>query len=405
MPGVPSRRLSMPRLLLFSTASTVLFFVIAEMIARAFAPADCTSPARFARYLEAIDSHGPVDLKTSLERSLPMPYDPYLIWHPVLNYRGPNLGVEVVHNSQGLRSPEIPLAPPPGTARVLLTGDSTIYGHGVPGESTVRAGLEAELARRFPGRTIQVINGGVPGYSSLQALNQLRRITGRYHPDIVVVANIWSDCALDTFEDKAVIYGTGVAEPLNRAAQWVDERLSPRSALYCAARHLVYRLRHRECQGMPPLCGPDEAKLGKTPANVVAQPGTKRPPAGRPRVRLEDYRANLQALEARSRKLGAVTVFMMLANGVELGEYDDPDGTMGDYPAYREVMRAVAREAGAPLLELTPLFRQAREAGSGPLFLDRVHPNATGHRLMAAALAERLADTPETRAALQRADR
>ncbi len=395
------RPMPTPRLVLFSAAATLLFFLLAELAARLAVPADCTSSARFSRYLQAVGSRGPEDLETSLKRSVPMPYDPYLIWHPVLNYRGPNLGVEVVHNSQGLRSPEIPFDPPPGTSRVLLLGDSTIYGHGVPAGATLRDVLEAELKQRLPGSTVEVINGGVPGYSSLQSLNQLRRLTGRYHPDVVVIANLWSDCALDTFEDKVVIYGKGVAVPWHRAAQWIDEVLAPRSALYCLARRLVYRLRHQGCRGRPPLCGPDEAELGKA-TNLVSQPGTSRPPASRPRVRLADYRANLRALVARVRRLHAVPVFLMLACGVELGEFEDPEGTMGDYQAYRRVMRDVAEETGTLLLELPPLFRRLHDQGLGPLFLDRVHPNATGHRIMADALARFLVSHQETRRALVR---
>ncbi len=398
-------RLPLSRLIGFSLLATLLFFALAELVARAFLPADCTSPARFARYLEQVGSTSPENLKESLARSVPMPYDPYLIWHPVLNYRGPNLGVEVVHNSQGLRSPEIPFDPPPKTSRILLTGDSTIYGHGVPENKTLRSRLEVELNRRLRGGTVQVINGGVPGYSSLQSLNQLRRITGRFHPDVVVVANLWSDCALDTFQDREVIYGTGLAVPFHRAGQWIDELLSPHSALYCGARRLVYRLRRLGCKGRPPLCGPDESALGKGEAQVVAQPGTGRPPRSRPRVPLEDYRKNLEAIEAYASGLGAKVVFLVLANGVELGEYDDSEDTMGDYPAYRKAMREVARATGAPLLDLTPLFQRAAREGVGPLFMDRVHPNATGHRLMADALADFLLEDPTIRPAIEGAAR
>lgn len=91
------------------------------------------------------------------------------------------------HNSRGFRSPEIPLQKPPGRLRVLMVGDSMVYGIGVENEET----FSAEMERREP--RLQVINAGVPAYSGAEELVQLREEIGPLDPDIVVVAYFWND--------------------------------------------------------------------------------------------------------------------------------------------------------------------------------------------------------------------
>lgn len=119
----------------------------------------------------------------------------------LLNYRlKPNLDVERVQtNSHGLRDPERPLAKPEGARRVLVLGDSFTFGSGPidASDGFVRR-LDAAL-----GDAVQVINAGVPGYSTVQEANWLERDGLAWEPDAIVVAffvgnDVWENLDPDT---------------------------------------------------------------------------------------------------------------------------------------------------------------------------------------------------------------
>jgi GDSL-like Lipase/Acylhydrolase family len=74
----------------------------------------------------------------------------------------------------------------PGVVRILLFGDSTVVGRGVPPDRTVHADLERLL--RGAGKRVEVLNAGVEGYSTDQELLLMRRLIPLYHPDIVAYA-------------------------------------------------------------------------------------------------------------------------------------------------------------------------------------------------------------------------
>ena len=56
---------------------------------------------------------------------------------------------------------------------------------------------------------------------------------------------------------------------------------------------------------------------------------------------------------------------------------------------YREAMRAVAGAHGAPVIE-GPALYEASGLDVASLFLDEMHPTATGHALLAAAVVQAL---------------
>jgi lysophospholipase L1-like esterase len=88
--------------------------------------------------------------------------------------------IHVEINSQGLRGPEVAIQKPEPSRRVLVIGDSFAWGFGVEYEEIFATRLEAELPNT------QVINGGVSGYSTDQALLWLRTEGRRYRHDVVI---------------------------------------------------------------------------------------------------------------------------------------------------------------------------------------------------------------------------
>jgi SGNH hydrolase-like domain, acetyltransferase AlgX len=70
-------------------------------------------------------------------------------------------------------------------SRVLLIGDSFVFGVGVDLHDSVAKRLQHHL-RALASGDVEVINAGVPGYSPFQELATLRRLAPRLQPDLVV---------------------------------------------------------------------------------------------------------------------------------------------------------------------------------------------------------------------------
>lgn len=81
----------------------------------------------------------------------------------------------------------------PGTFRIFILGGSTVAGHGATApEQTISAHLQRML-REQEGREFQVINAGVPGYSSPHETAFLMNEIIYYQPDLVIVLDGYND--------------------------------------------------------------------------------------------------------------------------------------------------------------------------------------------------------------------
>ncbi|MCL5037102.1 MAG: SGNH/GDSL hydrolase family protein [Chloroflexi bacterium] len=88
-------------------------------------------------------------------------------------------------NSHGIRNKEVPCRP--GELRVLIMGDSWVFGWGVDEQQAYPAVLE-KLLRQKLNCPVHVINGGSPGYSSSQVFSLLKDLNGIYKPHLVILA-------------------------------------------------------------------------------------------------------------------------------------------------------------------------------------------------------------------------
>jgi GDSL-like Lipase/Acylhydrolase family len=110
---------------------------------------------------------------------------------------------EFVTNSRGFRNTkEFGYAKPPGNFRVLCLGDSHTQGYEVRQEATFSAALERYLEAR--GMRAEVLNTGVSGFSTAEALVFLENEGVKYDPDAVVLGFSAND-----YEDnwKAGLFG------------------------------------------------------------------------------------------------------------------------------------------------------------------------------------------------------
>ncbi|OPZ68167.1 MAG: hypothetical protein BWY82_02617 [Verrucomicrobia bacterium ADurb.Bin474] len=97
----------------------------------------------------------------------------------------------VFTNRDGFRDVERPESKPEGFYRVLVVGDSFVWGaYGVDSSHTFTALAEQSLNRNpdSGGRKFEVINAGVVGWGTDNALAFLKSRWDRYQPDAVVIA-------------------------------------------------------------------------------------------------------------------------------------------------------------------------------------------------------------------------
>ncbi len=285
--------------------------------------------------------------------------NPYLLWEYAPGWRF-ELGVPVHINRLGLRGEEPTIPKPPGTRRLIATGDSSVYGYGV-------ADAEVFLQRAARSLGVEGFNAAIPGYSTYQSINLLQLRALALEPDVVIVGNLWSDNNFDDFVDAELLsaYSRWGRSPAGRLRE-----LLRASALF---RLLDYELRVRR--------GPQAAarRVGWT---VGGSGG-----GGRRRVAIADYAANLDTLVDLALDAGAEVLFLALANREDLrGSGDAP----GAWDPYRRVFRETAARRGAPLVAIPQRFRDSG-LGADALFLDEMHPSAAGHAIMGEAVAEALA--------------
>ena len=147
-----------------------------------------------------------------------------------------NFDVQVRTNSLGLRGPEVVVPKPADRYRVLVLGDSFTFGWGVELEEVWHARMARELAAA-DGRTIEIVDAGVPGWCPLQQFVFLEQRGLELQPDLV----LWQLCSNDPLDmerpelelDARRLPVSITAEPPLSAgllkAEWIEgiEQLDP----------------------------------------------------------------------------------------------------------------------------------------------------------------------------------
>jgi len=310
-------------------------------------------------------------------------------------------GVRYRINSLGFRGAGISKRKPDNTFRVMCLGDSVTYGVMVAQDKTYPAVLEELLTERLSGQRVEVINAGVPGYSSLQVLRFLKERGLGLRPDVVTLCVGVNDAfPIPAFEKSD-------SEQFGRRSELV------RKASEYLGRSRVLTLLHDALV----RAFPSRAKTGR--------PGTG-PPA-KTRATPQQYEENLRAIAKTCVERDIALIMFAFSIPEE----------------HSRLMRRVAKETGAVFLDLEPVFARASGSGIGPgqaepgpkpasdklrphttgpvaarfagvyegmfsadmlrlrsdssLFLDPCHPTARGHRLIAETLAKAILGVAKAR--------
>ncbi|MFO0980374.1 MAG: GDSL-type esterase/lipase family protein [Planctomycetota bacterium] len=106
----------------------------------------------------------------------------------------------------------------PGTKRVFMIGESSVHGFPYFPWSTIPAYLQARLRRILPDQRIEVINAGVPGFTSANIAQGFDEALD-YEPDLIIVYCGHNELMLSHHEEIA-----DDATVTRRALSWLRDR-------------------------------------------------------------------------------------------------------------------------------------------------------------------------------------
>lgn len=120
------------------------------------------------------------------------------------HYTSDEFDVGIRTNRFGLRGPDPVIPKPPGKVRVLMLGDSFTFGFPVRDNETFCALAEQRLRER--GLPVEIVNGGVSGYSPTLEYLSLRDQFLAFEPDLVVLWYDLGDLQEDHWYQKNLRY-------------------------------------------------------------------------------------------------------------------------------------------------------------------------------------------------------
>ena len=279
-------------------------------------------------------------------------------------------GARVKINSHGMRGPERGPAKPAGVRRVLVLGDSVVFGLGLEDDAeTLPAALEQELAERT-GRAVQCLDAAVCGWSPWQQQRFLEREGERWQPDLVLLGFVLNDVT----ERLGLVGfgGDGQGAQLASARTNAQHKWLAESGLYLALRELAgWRADRQDPAAL-------RARANRlTPYHLMLEPDSER-------VR-EAWKPVLPELDSilawcRARSLPLVLVLFPYTIQLTAPEANAPQRILADF----------ARARGLPCLDLLPGLRAGQQRGAllpTDLFFDGLHPTALGNQISAEEIA------------------
>lgn len=251
-------------------------------------------------------------------------------------------------NEHGFRGAPFDAEKPEDVYRILALGDSITFGLGVPEEAMYTSVLAERLRDAFPGRRVEALSLGVPGYTSHQGRELLVREAMGYDPDLIILyfgGN--NEFAASFYTDREYAATT---------QRNFAERLAERSAAAAFVADTTRGIRLLAARGA------GAGSHGKTV-----------------RVPMSNFTDDLAAAARAAEDAGAAVVFVVPPHA---------EKNLAVQPAAEDYTDAVRALGGR--FATADVDRRFREIGdTDALFLeDSVHPNKAGHRLIAETIAE-----------------
>ncbi len=180
-------------LLLISTAVSLVFFELGFRLYLAISNSAPLEKQLERSELEQVSNNGHgVSLGGLIRPS---------IWKDVVYELKPNLSVTfqnkpVVTNSLGMREVEVSKEKKPGTSRIIGLGDSIMFGWGVEKEETYLSVLAKELSKKEP---TESLNFAVPGYNTAMEAALFQHRALEFAPDVLIIQFVNNDFDVPAF--------------------------------------------------------------------------------------------------------------------------------------------------------------------------------------------------------------
>lgn len=300
-------------------------------------------------------------------------YDPRLGWRNRPNVDGTFFGTHVRHNASGQRDKERQPARRGKGPRVMVLGDSFVWGFRIEASDRFTDRLE----QMMPGSDI--LNFGCSGYGQDQEYLLLEREIRRWRPDVVVVMiHVASDLENNR---SAIQYGYhkplfrivggnlalgNVPVPGDSTGTLVDRWMTPRLALWNL-------LMNQRAGGVTLR----ERFVGA--ANALDSSAAETPHSKGSRTELTCRLCT--AMEQVSARNGAATLYVLIPN---VDFHDQAIVGSRDY----DRLRTCLGKQNLPVLDLEPVFRtyQADHPGAALTLRTDRHWSAEGNAVVAHAL-------------------
>lgn len=308
--------------------------------------------------------------------------DAFSAYRPQPGFRGAGKTV----NSHGFMStPEIAMAKPPGTVRLVFLGESSTAGTGVNlKDSDTWPWKTVERLRGKTRARIDFINAAAGGYTTFESYGRLWSRLRHFSPDIVIVTHGWNEMYyFDRVDDilswrtlpdgtwsldQPRMRGTYEPYPLDPVLRWSQ---------------VLTRLRLAWTREMDP----EEGYTGNRPRTAGFDPKA-----------LEIFRTNLRLLRQTSELLGARLVVAKQATLIVPGASPDQRERCGypdrDYDAleqtFQKIYRVIDEEIPADsVVDVTPV------SGRLDSFYEQIHPTPKGTTEIATIVSDFLAPIVE----------
>jgi len=312
--------------------------------------------------------------------------------------------VAVHVNALGLRGPERTVGKPPNRARILVLGDSFAFGFGVAQDETFSAELERQLGER--GLRVEVLSSGVPGWSLDNELVYLRTQGFDLEPDLILLASCendlsdlaWNRLTLDAERLPLRVEATRrMIDPKGRMRYVNESRyalpalsfpgkdwLEDHSLLYHFLRFRLTKLSAVLSARSDRPAPPEWLRAAPArPIETLSQDEIQLALASSDTFQLRYHRYLAAALEHLAAERG-IPVRTLLVSGRE-------SGPSKGSPV--EALHADCASRPATCLDADDVLGRGKER-SRYFFHSDEHWNAAGHRRIAQALADRLAEEP-----------
>ncbi len=240
-------------------------------------------------------------------------------------------------DSLGFRGPELERPKPPGRIRVAFLGASTTFCAEASSREATWPHLVVEgLKRAEPELDFDYVNGGAGGFTVANSLVSLEQRIAPLEPDVIVYYEATNDLTVDTrrLAIEAGLYEAGEGEPSRLGEYWLT--------WFLLEKNLGQALRAR----------PKEGELLRFEPAALSRGFERRLTE---LVRAAQQRCSVVALVTFSVQMrpeqSPAAQRAAAASALYYMPFLDVGGLLAGYAEYNRVIRAVARAAGAILIE------------------------------------------------------